>query len=86
MRVMQEDWRIFDQKDYLYKKTLFKTKFKATKSCDHVHCVFCWDKFGESEEMLHEGYTTECGHHWICETCFHDFNEDFEWTVSFPLT
>ena len=84
MIIMKEDWRLLNQKNYLYREKLIKKKFKATEQCDHVHCEFCWDKFGELEDMLHDGYCVDGETLWICETCFHDFKEDFEWTVSFP--
>jgi hypothetical protein len=30
----------------------------------------------------HEGYTTDDQYRWICDTCFVDFRERFDWTVA----
>ena len=38
-------------------------------------------KFGESKEMLHSGYCTIDKYRWICEQCFQDFKDQFEWQV-----
>lgn len=35
----------------------------------------------DGPEILREGYSTPDGYHWICETCFRDFVELFEWKV-----
>jgi predicted Fe-S protein YdhL (DUF1289 family) len=32
-------------------------------------------------DVLHVGYATLDEYHWICEDCFRDFREDFEWKV-----
>lgn len=31
--------------------------------------------------VLHQGYATQDDYRWICESCFEDFKEMFEWTV-----
>ena len=78
---MEEDWRIVNQYKYLHGRTLRKTTFIPTKNCDHVHCSFCWDKFGLENNMLHFGYLTTGGNWWICEQCFFDFKVEFEWRL-----
>lgn len=79
---MEEDWRLTYQMDYLYRATLKKAVFKRTAMNDHEHCEFCWDKFGEGEGMLKSGYCTLDRYRWICETCFQDFQEQFEWCLA----
>lgn len=76
-----KDWRIANQQMYLQGKHLRKTNFIPNEQCDHVHCAFCWDKFGEDEKWLHLGYCTIDKQHWICEQCFKDFQNQFNWTV-----
>lgn len=80
-----KDWRIVNQQLFLQRKHLIKTQFIPTVQCDHVHCAFCWDKFGDDEQWLHIGYCTIDKPHgqrrWICEQCFQDFKDQFEWTV-----
>lgn len=78
---MQEDWRLTTQMKYLYRAKLKKAIFKKTEQNDHEHCEFCFDKFSEEENTLHEGYCTMDRYRWICEVCFRDFHEQFEWTV-----
>lgn len=76
---MQKDWRLTNQMNYLYRATLKKSVFKASATNDHEHCEFCWDKFGENEGSQHLGYCTLDRYHWICNECFQDFREQFEW-------
>lgn len=81
MILMDNDWRITYQKDYLDKKQLELLKYQRhSKIWDHDHCEFCFKTFSEFEGDLHEGYCTEDKIHWICEDCFHEFKEMFEWT------
>ena len=79
--MMNEDWRLVNQSKYLKGKLLIRTTFQKSKNCDHAHCAFCWDKFGEEAGMLHVGYRTKDGPWWICERCFSDFRELFMWRV-----
>ena len=62
----------------------FRAYRRPRPDWDHDHCEFCWAKFMEDDlpDVLHEGYTTENEYHWICPTCFNDFNERFAWTVA----
>ena len=78
---MQEDWRLTNQMNYLHKSTLKRTAFLASNTNDHEHCVFCFDKFGEGDGLLQSGYCTLDEYHWICDKCFRDFYEQFEWNV-----
>ena len=76
-----DDWRLNGQEDYLFKVKLFKKFFKACGIHDHDHCDFCWDKFSENVGDLNWGYCTADEHHWVCETCYNDFNHLFKWDV-----
>ena len=79
---MQNDWRLSNQMDYLYRATLKKAVFKQTATNDHEHCEFCMDKFGECDDLLKSGYCTLDKYYWICEECFQDFQEQFEWRLT----
>ena len=78
---MEKDWRLTNQIKYLYKTKLFRATFKETKDNDHEHCEFCWSKFSESDDDLHEGYCSLNMHIWICDKCYHDFNKMFKWEL-----
>ena len=76
-----EDWRLTNQFDYLSNKRIKKAKFSDYPEKDHEHCSFCWGKFGNAEEFLQHGYCTDDEHHWICNKCFDDFKELFQWKL-----
>lgn len=78
---MREDWRLTNQMEYLYRVKLKKAEFHPTPKNDHEHCEFCWEKFGPWEDALQIGYCTLDEYYWICEPCFADFKEKFEWQV-----
>lgn len=79
---IQDDWRLFNQKDFLMNAKLIKMKYsKPSDKWDHDHCSFCWDKFSESDDDLQQGYCTEDGKYWICEECFNDFKDMFHFKV-----
>ena len=48
-----------------------------------THCEFCWHKFMEKSEGIEDcssyGYCSSDGKYWVCEECFHDFKEFFNW-------
>jgi hypothetical protein len=54
---------------------------------DHDHCEFCWATFSQKgtddPSILQEGYATE-DDEWICDRCFADFRDEFNWTVADP--
>ena len=78
---MQKDWRLTNQMNYLYRATLRKANFKGTAVNDHEHCEFCWEKFGVKKRIQKSGYCTLDEYHWVCDKCFEDFQEQFEWKV-----
>ena len=76
----KDDWRLRGQEDYLSGKSLYFRKWKSPKKeWDHDHCEFCWEKFSDYPNTLHEGYTTEDNYYWICPTCYNDLKEMFKW-------
>ena len=78
---MYSDWRLTDQMKYLYRKRLTKEAFVASPTNDHEHCEFCWSKFGKEDNLMHWGYCTTDKYRWICEKCYYDFRDIFEWSV-----
>jgi hypothetical protein len=78
----EDDWRLQGQEEYLKGIRLFRKKYtRHSESWDHDHCEFCWAKFSEEDyaEALHEGYATEDDYRWVCEQCFEDFKDLFDW-------
>jgi len=80
--VEKDDWRLRGQ-DFLIGKKLYYRKWRSKKpQWDHEHCEFCWEKFMETNpETLHYGYTTEDNRHWICQDCYEDFKDMFQWIL-----
>ena len=79
------DWRLMGQERYLKGVTLVHRMYRpANPHNDHDHCAFCTAKFmaAAQSDILREGYSTPDGYHWICENCFGDFVELFEWKVA----
>ena len=80
--IEKNDWRLSGGREYLQKLKLIKAEYKMKcKTSDHEHCAFCWEKFSESHEDLNTGYCSIDGKHWICEECFEDFKEMFDFRV-----
>jgi hypothetical protein len=80
------DWRLGGQERFLKGVTLVRRPYRRSltnPNWDHDHCAFCWAKFMAEDYpgSLHEGYSTEDEYHWICPTCFADFQGAFEWRV-----
>ena len=82
-RVNQEnDSRLLPSHECLQGLTLVHQLWKpANPKNDHDHCEFCWNKFSYYADCLHTGYSTEDRESWICEVCFEDFKERFQWRV-----
>ncbi len=79
---MKDDWRRLGQEEYLKGVKLYYKKYKAySEKWDHDHCEFCWEKFSEKGEGLKSGYTTADNYYWICDQCYNDFKEEFEWEI-----
>lgn len=74
------DWRLQGQERFLKAATFRKRQYTPYRvGWDHDHCEFCGTKFSEHHPDLTEGYVTTDGYHWVCERCFDDFREIFEW-------
>ena len=77
------DWRLTNQLSYFKGATLSWQRYRPTDRWEHDHCEFCWIKFRDDEdpEILREGYATPDGYRWVCQTCFEDFKDLFEWKL-----
>jgi hypothetical protein len=80
---IDKDWRLTSQEKYLMGVSLVHRRYQPIGANDHDHCAFCWAKFmtKDSSDVLHEGYATPDGSHWICDRCFGDFRAKFHWIV-----
>ena len=77
-----DDWRIMGQEGYLIGKSLQHRQFRR-ELCykDFDQCEFCWACFdGDSAAPMRAYYVPE-ERVWICEACYKDFQEHFQWTV-----
>ena len=77
-----DDWRLTGQDSFLHGVKLIWSKYtRHSETWDHDHCEFCGAKFmvEDTPDALHEGYATEDRYHWVCENCFEDFKERFQW-------
>lgn len=82
MMIAQDDWRLNGQEVSLQGVTLVYQPWKpANPQNDHDHCAFCWEKFADYDGCLHAGYSTENRDEWICEACFNDFKDRFQWRL-----
>lgn len=78
----KNDWRLTNQEEYLKNAKLNFSRYKVlSPHWDHDHCAFCWEKFGENDENLKQGYCTPDKTYWICEECFNDFKDMFNFQV-----
>ena len=81
--IQDDDWRLQGRERYLKGVTPYWREYsRYSETWDHDHCAFCWAKFcvaSACPDSLQEGYATEDNYRWICEKCFEDFKEMFEW-------
>jgi hypothetical protein len=82
----KSDWRLQGQERYLKAAVLVHRKYRRypkNTAWDHDHCEFCFTTFmiEDYPDVLHVGYATEDDRHWICENCFRDFKDMFDWKV-----
>jgi len=76
--MIQGDWRLTNQENYLKDKRLRYLKYRKEDFGDHEHCSFCWEKFDSNEQMA---YCTCDYRHWICSDCYEDFKGSFKWEL-----
>lgn len=75
----ENDWRLTNQMNYLFQKALIKEQYKPfRKGWEHDHCEFCGTRIDAS---LPFAYATEDNYYWICEKCYCDFKEMFQWKI-----
>jgi hypothetical protein len=88
--VVDDDWRLHGQ-EYLQGVTLHRRRYFLWRSdWDHDHCAFCWKTFllpgaPLEADQVSEGWTTDDEYHWLCDECFGDFKQRFQWKVRDPL-
>ncbi|GAB6188179.1 hypothetical protein [Thermopirellula anaerolimosa] len=76
------DWRLQGQERFLKGVSLLRRTYrKYREGWEHDHCEFCGAKFSEQGEGVNVGYTTIDRYHWICEECYKDFKDMFQWTL-----
>lgn len=72
------DWRIRGQEASLRGKTFIKREFQPwPDSWDHEHCGFCFEKFAKLLGVQY-GYAALDSYDWVCEACYSDFKEMFD--------
>lgn len=77
-----DDWRRQGQERFLSEVKLIARDYRPYRpGWDHDHCEFCGTKFSLQKGDLKKGYSTVGGYHWICEQCFNDFKDEFNWDV-----
>ncbi len=86
-----DDWRLKNQERYLKGATLIRKPYTDfSDNWEHDHCAFCSAKISTYPGTLSEGYATVkdgiVGYHWICDECFKDFKDRFQWVVLLPGT
>lgn len=77
------DWRLNGQEKYLDHVILKHIKYSSNQyyKSNHKHCAFCFEKIGISSDNIHEAYCTEDEYHWICDDCYNDFKDIFDWKL-----
>lgn len=84
----ERDWRLSGQEKYLFGATLVHRDYRQDPLMDSPwerdRCEFCRAEFWKENfpDVLHEGYSTPNGLHWICDECFNDFAGMFLWKVA----
>lgn len=78
----RDDWRLMGQEGYLKEKTLLHRHFDR-KICveDYLQCEFCWSSLEDDEGKGIMCFFEPEQKLWVCEECYSDFREHFDWTV-----
>jgi len=82
----KDDWRLRGQEEYMMNMSFVYKKFVPQEvGEDHTHCEFCWHKFMENAEEVKDasehGYCSSEQEKWVCEECFEDFKQMFNWKI-----
>jgi transposase-like protein len=75
------DWRLQGQERFLAGVRLYWIPYRPSRQSEHEHCEFCSRQFSADPEDLNEGYATKDRYHWVCQSCYDDFREQFKWTL-----
>jgi hypothetical protein len=95
---MEEDWRLMGQERFLQGAAFRHKPYRAWRDdWEHDHCAFCTRELVEKgassddPDAQTEGYAAigrgprgEDDYHWVCDDCFGDFRDRWEWTVVEP--
>ena len=77
----ENDWRLMGQEKFLMNVPLVKADYSRwSEKWDHDHCAFCTETFSEYDGDLHDGYCMKDKYWWICNECYEDFKDMFNWT------
>jgi len=72
--------RVQHMKEKLKGIALMRSKWTTIDdSWDHDHCKFCMKTLDASTEEL--AYCSEDYYWWICEECFQEYRDEFEWNL-----
>lgn len=82
----ENDWRLdIAQEPSFYEKFTWELKkWTQTRSnWDHDHCDFCGTEISNiiNDEIQNIGWTNDDEYYWICETCFDDFKDLYQWKI-----
>lgn len=78
----KNDWRRQGQEVYLSNKSFtLKTYTPRSESWEHDHCEFCSAKISQDSSDIKQAYSTDDNYHWVCQSCFKDFKEEFGWSI-----
>jgi len=83
-----DDWRLTGQEMYLTgRRWTLRTWWPYRENWDHDHCDFCQRQISvppalNDPEAVEQGYVSDDDYHWVCEDCFADFRDRFDWTVA----
>ena len=62
----------------------FKKWSMTRENWDHDHCEFCLQKITDLDisDSIKEGWTNQDEGLWICESCFEEFKETYQWKIN----
>lgn len=85
MIVPEDDRRRMGQEKYLKgAKIRYVPLYEPfSEQWEHEHCCFCTLRISRNKSDAHSGYcsTDEKQTFWICEACFEDFKDEFQWIL-----